>query len=203
VHLLGYLSMSGVLVFGPVHGKQQSFVLLDEWVTNPRRLEGDEALAEFVRRYFVSHGPATIRDFAWWSSLTLTQARRGLAIVESELATLEVDGTTYDLDPELEPAPKGVYALPGFDEYVLGYQDRSAQLHSDVADQIVPGRNGIFLPAIVVNGEIVGTWRRSTSRASVRIESIPFDTLPAASRPALARAFARYGEFLGLRADLD
>lgn len=201
-HLLWYLAVSGQLVFGPLDGKQHSFVLLDEWVASPRALEGDEALAEFVRRYFVSHGPATIRDFSWWSSLTLTQARRGLSIVEGELEAIDVEGTTYYHSPDLQPAAKAVHALPGFDEYVLGYQERSAQLHDDVADRIVPGRNGIFLPAIVVDGEIVGTWKRSVSAKSVRLECIPFLDFPPSRRAALEKALNRYGEFLGLRAEL-
>ena len=200
-HILLALSVRQVLVFGPVDGTTQTFTLLDEWVRNPRRLEGDEALAEFVLRYFLSHGPATIRDFAWWSSLTLTDARRGLAAVLHELESLDVDGTTYHHRPGLEAAPAGVHVLPGFDEYVLGYQDRSAQLAAEYAATIVPGGNGMFRSTIVVGGEIVGTWSKTASAKKVRVELQPFAALSQRDRGSAVSALRRYGDFVGLAVD--
>ena len=197
-HLLLYLCVTRLLVFGPVDGKQHSFVLLDDWVRTRRDLTGDDALAEFARRYFVSHGPASDRDFAWWSSLTLTQARRGIAAVADELEALEIDGVTYWHRAGLEPAATGVAALPGFDEYVLGYQARGAQLAPEWFERIVPGGNGMFLPTLVVDGEIVGTWKRTETVRAVRISVIPF--APIAS--ALAPVFARYGNFIGKPVDI-
>lgn len=197
-HLLLGLSVRGILVFGPMEGKTPTFALLDEWVGAPRQLDGDEALAEFVLRYLRSHGPATIRDFAWWSSLTLTDARRGLAAVEHELELIEVDGTVYFHRAGLEPAAPAVHALPGFDEYVLGYQDRSAQLAVEHAPTIVPGGNGMFLSTIVANGEIVGTWRRTATARKVRVEAVPFGSLSQKQRAGFARSLRRYGDFLGL-----
>jgi len=192
-HILLYLCATRLLVFGPVQGKQHSFVLLDDWVRTRRDLDGDEALAEFARRYFVSHGPASDRDFAWWSSLTLTQARRGIAAVADELEALDIEGVRYWHRAGLEPAAAGVAALPGFDEYVLGYQTRTAQLAAEWFERIVPGGNGMFLPTIVVNGEIVGTWKRIETTRSVKISVIPFANVA----PALEPLFARYGNFLG------
>ena len=197
-HLLLALSARRVIVFGPMQGKTPTFALLDEWVPQPRQLAGDEALAEFVLRYLSSHGPATIRDFAWWSSLTLTDARRGLAAVESQLDALEVDGATYYHRPGLEPAPPGVVALPGFDEYVLGYQDRSAQLSPEFATTIVPGGNGMFLSTVVVGGEIVGTWRRTTRSTRVAVEVSPFAAMSKRDVAAFDRQLERYGRFLGV-----
>jgi len=200
-HLLLALSAQGVLVFGPVDGKTQTFTLLTEWVRTPRTITDDEAIAEFVLRYFTGHGPATIRDFAWWSSLTLTDARRGLAIVEHQLEAVDVDGTTYYHRPGLEPGDLGVYALPGFDEFVLGYQNRSAQLSPEFSTTIVPGANGMFLSTIVVRGEIVGTWRRAPSARRVRVDAVPFASLSIADRRAFDRALDRYGAFIGLPVD--
>ena len=76
-HLLGSLAQTGTLVLGPTEGAQQTFALLDECVMHPRRLERDEALGELALRYFRSHGPATARDLARWSGLTLADVRRG------------------------------------------------------------------------------------------------------------------------------
>lgn len=192
-HLLWSLSQTGTLVFGPVEGKQQTFTLLDEWVPQPRRLEGDEALGEWAQRYFTSHGPATVRDFAWWASLTLTEARRGVAL--AELATLEVDGTTHYLAPDVEPAPRSVQLLPGFDEFILGYQDRSAALTPEQFAVIVPGNNGIFQPTIVSNGEVVGTWKKTARAKRVDVQLLPFD-----EAPDVAAALTAYGRFLGVEA---
>lgn len=197
-HLLLALSVRRVLVFGPVDGTTQTFTLLDEWVPAPRRLERDEALAEFVLRYFVGHGPASTRDFAWWSSLTLTDARRGLSMVEGQLEAIEVGGTTYYHRPGLEPAAEAVHALPGFDEYVLGYQDRSAQLAPEFAQAIVPGNNGVFRPTIVARGEIVGAWRRSASARKVRVEVEAFLPLSEQDTAGFSRAIARFGDFVGM-----
>ena len=201
-HVLLYLAARGHTVFGPVDGKQHTFALLDEWVAAPRVLERDEALAEFALRYFTSHGPATIRDFAWWSSLTLTDARRGLAIAmeRGTLETLIVDETEYiGPPPSAAPPAASVLALPGFDEYLLGYSDRSAPLAPEHFDRIVPGGNGMFLPTIVAGGEVVGTWRRTIGAKTVTVEALPFDgtTLTAATLRGFRGAASAYADYLG------
>jgi len=197
-HLLLALSVTGTLVFGPVQGKQHSFALLDEWVPRRRELVGDEALAELATRYAISHGPVTDRDLAWWSSLTLTDARRGLAAAEDRLAVIETDGLRYFHAPGLEPATASTDLLPGFDEFVLGYQDRSAQLAPEHFAAIVPGGNGMFLPTIVVDGRIVGTWRRTVTTKVVRVTPHPFTDLV-----DVREAAGRYGAFLGLGATVE
>ena len=195
-HLIGNLAQTGTIVFGPVDGKTQTFVLLDEWVREPRRLEGDAALGEFALRYFTGHGPATVRDFAWWSSLTLTQARVGLAVARRKLEELVVDDVPYYLAPDRQPAPSGLATLPGFDEYLLGYQDRSAPLHADHSELIVPGKNGLFLPTIVVDGEVVGTWKRVLTAKEASVQAQPFAPLGGAQRAAFAASSARYAAFV-------
>ena len=195
-HLIGYLAHSRLIVFAAVDGKQQTFALLDEWVPNPRVLERDEALAEFARRYFTSHGPATVRDFAWWASLTLTDARRGLDIARDELDELIVDDNSYFLAKDAAQAPAAVHALPGFDEYLLGYSDRSAQLSAEHAQTIVPGSNGMFLSTIVVNGEVIGTWRRTITAKTVTIETQPFEPLSGTQQKGFRAAATEYARFL-------
>lgn len=194
-HLLWNLSHDGLLVFGPSDGKHPTFTLLAEWVPAPRVLEGDEALGEFARRYFASHAPATERDFAWWASITLGDARTGIAI--ADLETRDFDGVTYYLPAGLEPAPRAVHALPGFDEYMLGYSDRSAGLPAEHANRIVPGNNGVFLPTILDNGQVVGTWRRSETSKEIRVETVPFTTLNARTITGFEKAISRYGRFRG------
>ena len=194
VHTLGQLAQTGVLV----QSGKDSWSLLDEWVTSPRRLEPEEALREFALRYALGHGPVTARDFAWWSSLTLTDARRGLAAAADQLEELTSGDETYFLRPGLEPAPRGVHLLPGFDEFVLGYTDRAPQLPKEHFMTIVPGGNGIFLPTIVVDGQVVGTWKRAkATKKLTTFTLVPFTgTLSSTTRRALQARLERYGEFL-------
>lgn len=194
-HLLWNLGLDALLVFGPPDGKQPTFALLNEWVADPRRLSGDEALAEFASRYFASHGPATERDFAWWAGITLGAARRGIAA--AALERRDFDGVTHYLSPGLEPARAAIHALPGFDEYMLGYQNRSGGLPAEFADRIVPGNNGIFLPTIVVNGQVVGTWRRTETAKAIAIDVVPFTTLSTRAIEGFERAIRSYAAFMG------
>ncbi|WP_166873169.1 winged helix DNA-binding domain-containing protein [Salinibacterium sp. ZJ450] len=199
-HILWYLGQTGTLVFGPPDGRTQTFTLLDEWVRHPRRLERDEALGEFALRYFSSHGPATVRDFAWWASLTLRDARAGLAVAGEALTEIESDGVAYFLSPQTLDAARptsAVRALPGFDEYLLGYQDRSAVIMREHLAVVVPGGNGMFFPTIVVDGEVVGVWRRTGTAGEVEVIAEPFGELSDAARAGFDRAVQRFGRFLG------
>lgn len=204
-HLLWYLAQTGTLVLGPADGRQQTFVLLDEWVRHPRRLEYDEALGELARRYFASHGPATAKDLARWSGLTLAEVRTGIHVAGSSLAQLEVDGNSYHLAPDtLDAAPRAapVRLLPGFDEYVLGYQGRTAILAPEHSQAIVPGGNGMFKATIVVDGEVVGTWRHTIKARETVVDAAPFEPLTRPVRAGLREAVEAYGAFLGQPATL-
>ncbi|MHA6667899.1 winged helix DNA-binding domain-containing protein [Homoserinimonas sp. A447] len=199
-HALWYLCQTGLLCLGPPSGKTQTFVLLDEWVTEPRRLDHDEALGELALRYFLSHGPATDRDFAWWSSLTLTQARKGLATASTQLRHLELDGVDYYLSPDLPEKPPASAArlLPGFDEYLLGYTDRSAALAEEHSPLVFPGKNGMFLSTMVIDGAVAGTWRRTTTAKAVTAEFRPFEPLTARESASVQAAAQEYANFIGL-----
>jgi hypothetical protein len=198
-HLLVQLAHTAVTVLVG----QSEYALLEHRVPTPRVLEPAEALREFALRYFLSHGPATVQDFAWWSSLTLTDARAGLAAAREQLDELELGGARYYLRPDLQPADRGVHLLPGFDEYLLGYSDRRAPLSGAGTEVIVPGGNGMFLSTIVVNGEVVGSWRRTAKAKAVELSTAPFDRLSATTRTAIGRAAARYGRYLELPVHVD
>ena len=204
-HLLWYLAQTGTLVLGPTDGREQAFALLDECVPQPRRLVGDAALGELALRYFRSHGPATAADLARWSGLTVRDARRGIEIGGPDLTTLELDGVRYHLAPETlttaAPAAR-VHILPGFDEYLLGYRDRTAALAPEHSAAIVPGGNGVFKPTIVAEGEVVGTWRRSLRAGEIVVEAAPFARLPSHVREGLEQAVEAYGVFAGRPARL-
>ncbi|HEU5348920.1 MAG TPA: winged helix DNA-binding domain-containing protein, partial [Ktedonobacterales bacterium] len=123
-HIIMRAELDGVICSGPRRGKQFTYALLAERAPQSQTLPRDEALAELVRRYFTSHGPATTRDFAWWSGLTVTDARAGLASVGSALSREEIDGQTYWFSasalPEADPAHAALL-LPTYDELLVGY----------------------------------------------------------------------------------
>ncbi|MCS5732328.1 winged helix DNA-binding domain-containing protein [Herbiconiux daphne] len=219
VHLIWLLAHEGLVCWGPTRGTQQALVLLDEWAPPRWQPSRDDSLAEFVLRYFTGHGPATLKDFCWWSKTSVADAKRGLELARDRLDEVRIGETDYWVASPTPSAPTStattatdaapsrrgrpdVYALPGFDEYLLGYQSRSPAVAPEFADRVVPGNNGIFLPMIVSRAEIVGTWKRSvtTTKATVTVE--PFTTLTAAEHAALEREVHRYGDFLGMAATL-
>ncbi|QIF02639.1 winged helix DNA-binding domain-containing protein [Roseimicrobium sp. ORNL1] len=206
IHILSKLAMQGVLCFGPREGKQPTFVLLDDWVPESRALEHDEAIAEIARRYFMSHGPATVTDFVGWTGLKVTEGRQGLEAVSGELHKDVIKGVEYWMAPSVaaaaSPKVKGksstVHLLPGFDEFVLGYKDRTTVIPPEHMNKIVPGGNGMFMPTIVSRGQVVGLWKRTLKGKSAQVECMPFGKLTAAELKASGRQVARYGEFLGV-----
>ncbi len=200
-HILGWVAQTGFICFGPMRGKQPTFVWLDEWVPGGKNLTRDEALAELANRYFTGHGPATLQDFRWWSGLKVADARASLEMVKSQLSQETVNGQTYWMSPDM-PVTKDTspttYLLPGFDEYMLGYTDRSAALESIHSPKIIPGNNGMFSPTIVIDGKVAGTWKRTFKKDSVVIAVSPFTSLSEAQSRAIVVAAERYGKFVGL-----
>lgn len=202
-HILWHSAYNGLICFGPQIGKQQSFVLLDEWATDSRELSFDESLAELSLRYFTTHGPATVQDFAWWTGLTLSDARAGLEAVNGILVSEIIDGSEYWMPrtPENRTGSGDsptVYLLPGFDEYILGYRDRSAVLEPENAPLIVPGNNGVFMPTIVANGQIIGIWKRIIKKKGVELKLSPFRSTEGIIQEQLRHAAERYADFLRL-----
>ena len=201
IHVLQRLALDGLLCFGPREGKQPTFILLDEWVPAGRELPRDAALAELARRYFTSHGPATLADYTWWSGLTAAEARAGLEEVKGELERWEVEGQSYWLKPAGSlPALQGAvgHLLPVYDEYTVAYRDRSAILAAEFAERPDAG-NGIFRAPILIDGHIVGTCTRALKKGQVVVMPNLFRPLATAERAALAAAVERYGAFLELK----
>jgi hypothetical protein len=197
-HVLHFLAHEGLLCFGPHAGKQPTFVLLDEWIPAAAARTRDEALALLAERYFTSHGPATVADFAWWIGLTRGEARRAIDLARPALVEVKADGLTYHMPDRALDARPAVHLLPGFDEYMLGYTDRSAALAPAHAHRICPGGNGMFLPTFVVGGEVKGTWKRTAGKSAVTITITTFGPVSAAAREGAVRAARRYGEHTAL-----
>jgi len=194
IHILAALAMQRVLVIGAMRGKQPTFALLDEWIAPPAPRDRDELLGELARRYFTSHGPATLADFAWWTGLPLGEARRAHAIALPALSEVTVDGAPYWHGGLRRARAGGARLLPAYDEYTVAYRDREAIL--DPAHH-AQAKHGIFSPVVVVRGRIAGTWTREQRRDAVIVHPRLFG-----GRAALGPALARYGEFVGKPAAL-
>ena len=200
-HLLGRAAQDGLICFGAPSGKQQTFTLLDEWIPPTNKLTRDAALAALTRRYFTSHGPARLTDFAWWSGLTIKDVKVGAELAKAHLNQEVLDGQRYWFSTETPNSKANahpLYLLPGFDEYMLGYTDRSASLAAIHAKKIQPGGNGVFSSTIVIDGKVTGTWKRTFKKGGVIIELASFRPLTLAEDNAFSIAAHRYGEFLGL-----
>ncbi len=200
-HILLRAELDGVICSGARKGKQFTYALLDERVPGIKAKSRDEALAELTRRYFTSHGPATLQDFTWWSGLTTADARSAVEMVQHHLAKAKIDGKTYWLPSKMRAIKRvGRVAclLPTYDEYLIAYKDRSAALNGK---QAIPG-NVVFSSAIVIGGRVVGSWKRSFQKEAVIITLSPFSPLTKAETLAVTEAAHRYGSFLGLTAVL-
>ncbi|BFU44551.1 winged helix DNA-binding domain-containing protein [Krasilnikovia sp. MM14-A1004] len=202
-HLLWYASQRGVTCIAPNIGKEQSFVLLDEWVPEPRRPDREEALGLIALRYFRSHGPAPRKDFVGWTGLTATDAKVGIAAAGSALATVDVDGVEMIadaglLDGSAPASDDDWWALPGFDEFLLGYKDRSLMVDDAHKQAIIPGGNGVFRATIVRAGRVVATWTRTMGRSAVSVDVLPLVALRAGDRRRAEQALEPYAAFHGL-----
>ena len=199
LHLVGRLAQEGLLCFGPRAGKQPTFVLLDVWAPQQRTLDREEAIAELTLRYFRSHGPATERDFAWWSGLRLAEIAGGLAEVRGQLVAETIGSTIYwrgeaKIAGDTAPA---LHLLPPFDEFLVGYKDRSAALDPRDAG-LWAERDHLLSSTIIAGGRVIGSWKRTLTRGGVTIAATLARPLTDAEEGAFAAAVARYGHFLGL-----
>ena len=200
IHITGRLAQEGLLCLGPRAEKQPTFVLLDEWIPGSRTLDREQALAELARRYFHSHGPATVQDFVWWSGLMVKEAQLAIELAAADLVQEIIGGRVY-LHSGEEPGSTGIsdgpHLLPSFDEYLVAYKDRSDTVEARFSPQVI-GINGLFNASIVIGGRVVGTWKRNIDKAGLTVELSPFRVLLKKELNSLSRAARRYGDFMGL-----
>jgi hypothetical protein len=200
IWILHLLAEMGVLCFGPHQGKQPTFVLLEEWIPQVAELSKEESLATLASRYFTSHGPATLKDFAGWGQLPITEARLAINLASTALAKSTIGDTDYWHAPNLPRVPSNstAFLLPGFDEFMLGYKDRSPALALEHSQKIVPGNNGMFISTIVVNGQVAGTWKKTVRKNDISIRLLPFEPLNSSTLRQLELATAKYSNFIGM-----
>ena len=189
-HLLFKASLEGLVVRGPMAGKQHAYVLVRDWLPKAKPIERDEALPEFARRYLAGHGPATDRDLARWAGIPVGQARRGLTAISSELRELG-DGLV-DLKrrrPAAELPPPRL--LGAFEPCLLGWVSRQDIVGSAAKNLVTVG--GMFHPFAMLGGRAVARWKLSDGE----VELDPFRRIAKAGRRALEDDAEDVRRFLG------
>ena len=192
---------TGVLCYGPVVDGDQHVALTASWLPAGTGLEDrfngdrDAACAELLDRYLNSRGPATLRDFSWWSKLSLGAAQRAFALIRERVEELPGDEPRYQrvgLADEVAAAGRSAsrpLLLPGFDEFILGYQDRLFALTERDHPKLVPGNNGMFKRGAVLGGRVVGSWKRAGTPGRRRLELTRFEDLSSRAESGFEKAF--------------
>jgi integrase len=196
-HLMMHAELDQVTCSGPRRAKQFTYALLEERAPRARTLRRDEALAELARRYFSSHGPATLRDYVWWSGLTARDAKRGLEMVKPALVREVIDKRNYWFVASRSRAPRAspsAYLLPNYDEYLIAYKDRGPVVTASPKAKGIDRSSEGFAHHLVIDGRLAGSWRRTLKRDSVVVEAAPYGDLSRADERALAAAVERYKE---------
>jgi hypothetical protein len=191
--IFGYLCQTGVLCVGPPQGKEQTFALLDEWAPRQRELTYEESIVELAQRFFTSHGPATVADFANWAGIKAKEARMGLDVVQCGLVRELFAGKEYWLPPDSQPG-SGTHLLPAYDELLIGYKDRGPS-HEKYGAVPISTYNGMFYATAVEDGQVVALWKRTIKKSRVDIALRPVAPIDAEQVREHAELF---GRFLGL-----
>ena len=198
-YILQYAVMNQLISGGPIRNKEHTFVYLPDWIKKPKTITHEKALAGLAERFFNSHGPATIQDYVWWSGLSSTDARAGFEMMQSKLESFIVEVKTYWM-PKYRPEIKrnnedSVFLLPGFDEYMLGYTDRTIVVDPKYMNRIATN-NGLFANTIVINGMVEGVWKRRFVKNTLSIEFYPFKRLSKKIKETVKEEAMKFGTFL-------
>jgi hypothetical protein len=199
-YIVSHAELEGVLCSGARRGKQFTYALIAEQAPQAKTLDYDEALAELTKRFFQSHGPATVDDFAWWSGLTKAEVRRGLEMIKAQVVQEKIDGHDYWSIPVPtipEVAKPAVYLLPQYDEYGIAYKKHSASsmLNPMFQEQAQEIAGAIFNSTIIIDGQVIGFWRRRFNKESVAIETRLFRPLTDSEHEAFVAATQRFSAF--------
>lgn len=203
--ILQRAGLDQILCFGERREKEFTYVLLDEWIgkAETKTKPPEEALSELATRFFQSRGPATLADFIWWSALSAEDAKIAIGGAASKLISVRIGDQTYWMSKNLRDAASedktesSVYLLPGFDEFLLGYTDRSASIDVAYQKRMIPP-NGVFNATIVIAGKVIGTWKRTFKKDYVLIEISPFVKPNGKIKDGIVQAAEKYSSFLEL-----
>ncbi len=191
--------LDGIICSGAMRGKQITYSLLDERVPNSPALSHEEALVALSKKYFTSHGPATVNDFAWWSGLSIANSKLAIELIKPDFQSINIDNQTYLFDPTLHRTideSNIIHFLPAFDEFLISYKDRTASIALDNQPKAF-SKNGIFYPVISINGKAVGTWKRTLKKDTAIIQTQFFNQKQIPLTDAFFKAAEQYGNYIG------
>ena len=200
-HFTMRAELDGIICSGAVKNKKQSYALLSERVTIKKQYTKEEALAALALGYFTSHGPACLKDFVWWSGLSVGNARKGIESVKENFQSVTVDGEMYwfkEIDVNKRMNTPSIQFTPAFDEIIISYRNRKAVLLHENQSKAFSS-NGIFRPVVIINGHGHGIWKRTIKKDSVVIEPQLFTPLEKSMESLFISSAEEYGTFLGLK----
>jgi winged helix DNA-binding protein len=194
---------------GKPKGANQTYALLDEKAPvrgKAAQFDREHALANLALRYFTGHGPATVGDFTWWSSLTVGDARRGIAANEAALEKLTVEGTDYWWAGDTADGPDDrsptVHLLQGYDEYIVGHRAPRDPINIERLASPSMLTRPPYLHALILDGQGTGFWRREPTKDGFAVEMKLLRDLSTREKSALEKAVERYARFVGRRVSL-
>lgn len=197
-HILMRAEIDRIIGSGPAKAGKPTYALLAERVPVKKLLKRDEAAAELARRYFASHGPATLSDFAWWSGLPVKACRQAIEAIKTDFIAEVVDGETYWFHPEITVPNveyEKIYLLPAYDEFIISYKNRAAMLTFENHLKAV-SNNGVFRPVIVYKGQVIGIWKRTIKAGQVILETEYFGRPSKSIQKQVEKEFEKYLQFL-------
>jgi hypothetical protein len=178
VHFMMRAEIEGIVCSGIDKGNKQTYALIDERVPPVKALHKEEALAKLATKYFRSHSPASLQDFAWWSDLSVSDAKQAVQLIQAELLTVRFRESSLFVHQSYNKkltSPDAFHFLPAFDEYIIAYRDRTNILEEDYQQKAF-SKNGIFHPVIMANGRISGTWQKTVNKNRITIKADFFET---------------------------
>lgn len=205
-HILWRTALEGLICCGPNKEKEQTFVLLPNDASRNTTMGQEELIFKLLLTYFTSRGPASVQDFLWWSGLRATDVKPALEAIRGRLDCIIISGVEYYMvQPQDSDAAEyeRVFLLPGFDEYLLGYKDRSAVLDADFAPRICPGGNGMFLPTLILHGRVCGVWKRTLRKKEMLIQIQSFKKLHRGDKQGIEEAVVALEAFLSRPARIE
>ena len=201
ISILMQAELDSIICSGARRGNQQTYALLEHRIQKVKPIQKEEALKMFAERYFTSRGPATEKDFSTWSGLSLTDARRAINLLSSEFEQEKFNEQTVIFLPrKLHPERQiqDSFLMPDYDEYGMGYRDRTVLRVKEDDFKHFTGENPAFNRMIIINGKITGTWKRTIKNKNLRIETVPFRPLSKASQKVLKKSIQKYCVFIGM-----
>ena len=198
-YIMMYAELEGIICSGAKRGSQFTYALLSKRISGRNPNSKDAALAELSKRYYQSRGPATVKDFSTWSGLNISICRKGTEMIGSMLEKMVGEGVDYYFAPETH-LPKSessqIYLLPIYDEFIMGYKDRSAIFEFRNSLKKNPSIN--YDSMIILEGQIIGSWTRQIGKKGIELQYDLFRPMNPKLTSLFNEATRRFGDFHGL-----